>query len=123
MPNASSARVVVYEMDVTLHAGAHRIKGKQHVTWRNDSDESVSSLWWHLYLNAFENDRTTLHVEGEGRGRGRRADYDKLRSRPDQREYWGHCTLTVMKLADGHDLLPSLEFRQPDDGNDGRFLL
>lgn len=116
LPPERSARVVVYEMDVTLDPERHEIEGSQRITWRNDSDEPVPSLWWHLYLNAFLSDQTTLSREGEGQGRGRGAA-DRDARRVGERWYWGFCLLREMELQDGTDLLASLEYRQPDDGN------
>ena len=104
-----SAKVVSYDLAVRLDPETHVVHGRQRITWRNDSDESVPTLWFHLYLNAFLNDRSTLILEG-----GQRVSREWLRDDPD---YWGYCRLLDLKLADGRELLSTLEYRAPDDAN------
>jgi hypothetical protein len=106
---AAEAMAVDYQMVVTLDATRHRLAGSQRVQWFNRSDVATDELWWHLYLNAFANEETTFLRELGGRRlrMGRRGD-DMT---------WGWVTVTRMRLADGTDLLPSLEFMRPDDGN------
>lgn len=113
VPREPGPGVVTYDMDVRLDPENHQVVGTQRVTWRNDSDEAVPSLWWHLYLNAFTNDRTTMAEEGGVAGRGSRDA-----EREESREYWGYTLFRSMELSDGTDLLPSLEHVQPDDGNE-----
>ena len=64
--------VVAYRISVTLDATTHRLTGREHVEWRNRSSEPVSELWFHLYLNAFKNDRSTFFRESGGQLRGDR---------------------------------------------------
>ncbi len=96
-------------MLVTLDAENHRLSGQQWIRWTNSSDTATDELWWHLYLNAFANPRTTF-MGGFGKGtlRGKGSVGDMK---------WGWVRITGMKLADGTDLLPTLEFERPDDGN------
>ncbi|RDD82674.1 M1 family peptidase [Dyella tabacisoli] len=72
-----SDRVVSYRIDAELDAAKHAINGKQQMTWRNRSDRAVHSVYMHLYLNAFQNERSTFFTErsvltahGDSRGRG-----------------------------------------------------
>ncbi|WP_345782700.1 M1 family metallopeptidase [Dyella flagellata] len=58
-----SDRVVSYTIDADLDAAKHAVTGKEHMTWRNRSDRAVSSVYFHLYLNAFQNEGSTFFSE------------------------------------------------------------
>lgn len=106
---SGTAAAVDYQIVVTLEAGQHRLQGRQRVRWTNSSDTATAELWWHLYLNAFSSDSTTFLRELGPR---------RLRfGRRPEAMTWGWTKVTRMALADGTDLLPSLEFMRPDDGN------
>ena len=51
-------------------APAKQLTGRQRVTWRNPSTDTVADLWFHLYLNAFSNTRSTFWKESGGELRG-----------------------------------------------------
>src|SRR5512142_1480854 len=99
--------VVDYRIDVKLDSAAKQLHGHERVTWRNPSSDTVSELWFHLYLNAFKNNRSTFMKESGGQLRGDQMTRDK----------WGWIDVTSIKLADGRDLLPSRRFEHPDDDN------
>ena len=58
-----SDRVVSYSIDAELNAATHAVEGKQHMTWRNRSDRPVRRVYFHLYLNAFQNNGSTWFTE------------------------------------------------------------
>ena len=58
-----SDRVVSYTIDADLDAAKHAVTGKEHMTWRNRSDRDVHSVYFHLYLNAFQNEGSTFFTE------------------------------------------------------------
>ncbi len=58
-----SDRVVSYNIDAELDAAKHAVTGKEHMTWRNRSDREVRSVYFHLYLNAFQNEGSTFFTE------------------------------------------------------------
>jgi len=58
-----SDRVVSYTIDADLDAAKHAVAGKEHMTWRNRSDREVRSVYFHLYLNAFQNEGSTFFTE------------------------------------------------------------
>lgn len=58
-----SDRVVSYAIDAELDAAKHAVTGKEHMTWRNRSDREVRSVYFHLYLNAFQNEGSTFFTE------------------------------------------------------------
>ncbi|HKX45352.1 MAG TPA: hypothetical protein VJP77_01425, partial [Planctomycetota bacterium] len=85
------------------------LDGALALTYRHGGREPIEDLHFHLYLNAFANDRSTHLVESGGRLRGR-----------ESAEGWGFTELVAVRLVDGErrtDLLPSLRYLQPDGGS------
>ncbi|MHC4922998.1 MAG: M1 family metallopeptidase, partial [Planctomycetota bacterium] len=107
IPEAPEA-VIDWDLRVTLDAEKHTLDGAGTMTWRNTGPGEVDSLWMHLYLNAFRNDLSTFMKGVKGSSRA---------SRQDREKGWGWIDLTEAKLENGSDLLPSLTFEAPDDGN------
>ncbi len=100
-------RVVSYQLQVRLDPAKKTVAGSEVLTWLNASSLPVSELQFHLYLNAFKNNRTTMMKESG-------AAYRRL-SRKD--EDWGYVAVHKIEVVDGPDLLRSLAYIQPDDGN------
>ncbi len=46
-------QAVEYEMDITLHADEHQYTGQQTLTYTNNSPDTLSTVYYHLYFNAF----------------------------------------------------------------------
>src|SRR5512136_101588 len=65
-------QVVDYRISVRLDAATHRLDGRERVVWRNPSADAVSELWFHLYLNAFKNTKSTFMKESGGQFRSDR---------------------------------------------------
>jgi len=104
-----SDRVVAYAIEATLDHPNRTVHGRETLTWRNTTSETVPDLQFHLYLNAFKNQETTFFKESKGRHRGFRA----------RDGGWGYIDLTSLALDGGADLLAASEFIRPDDGNPG----
>jgi hypothetical protein len=45
---------VDYDMDITLHADDHKYTGEQTLTYTNNSPDTLHTVYYHLYFNAFE---------------------------------------------------------------------
>ncbi|QWT20948.1 M1 family metallopeptidase [Bacillus sp. NP157] len=58
-----SDRVVSYRIQAKLDPEKHTVDGQQQLTWRNRSSQPVSSIYMHLYLNAFESEGSTFFTE------------------------------------------------------------
>ena len=43
-----------YFMDVNLDSGRHHLKGKQTIDYSNNSPDTLTKLFYHLYFNAFQ---------------------------------------------------------------------
>jgi hypothetical protein len=102
-----SRQIVIYDLKARLVPEEKKIEGQEVLTWLNDSDMPVSELQFHLYLNAFKNNRTTFMKESGGSHRGFKLD----------KENWGFITVKNIRIQDSADLTPSMTFIQPDDGN------
>ena len=102
-----------YTMDIKLDTEKKSITGKELLSWTNDSEFAVDELWFHLYWNAFQNNMTTFLSEGTRR---RSAIYRF------KKEDWGYCRVDLIKIVknryfEDYDLMPSMEFRRPDNNN------
>jgi hypothetical protein len=102
-----SPRNANYAIDVTLDVEKKTLEGREVLEWKNISNDRITELQFHLYLNAFKNSESTFMKESGGQNRGIAA------SSTD----WGWTNVTRMQLADGTDLLAGATFIQPDDGN------
>ncbi|MBI4445853.1 MAG: M1 family metallopeptidase [Acidobacteria bacterium] len=111
---ALSARAANYQIQARLDPQARTIRGIGVITWKNLSNQSVDRFYFHLYLNAFKNNRSTFIRENH---------FDPLWSRvrePDS-SYWGYVQVDGVEML-GHSMLPApgavkTEYVQPDDGN------
>ncbi len=104
-----SPPVVEYRIEVSLDPATKMLQGRERLTWRNPSTDTVSELRFHMYLNAFKNNRTTFMRESGGQLRG-----DEAGDKPVD---WGWIDVSSMKTAAGEELRPRARFVQPD-GND-----
>jgi len=101
-----SPRIASYEIRVTLDPATRLLHGREVVRWRNAGGAGVGELWFHLYQNAFRNDRSSYMREG--------AEAGGLKVKKDG---WGFVEVESIRLAGGPDLKPSLEYLHPDDDN------
>jgi hypothetical protein len=92
---------------VKLDPVTKQLAGRERVTWRNPASQPVPDLWFHLYLNAFKNSRSTFMRESGG----------QLRSDEMTKDSWGWIDVKSIRMEDGTDLRPLATFEQPDDGN------
>ena len=65
-----SPRLASYKIDARYDAAAHRVEATSVLTWTNGGKSEVDALPFHLYLNGFKNDRTTLLRSRSVAGRG-----------------------------------------------------
>ena len=102
--------VVWYKIDARLQLDDKQhptnIEAQQQLTWLNDSPDTISELQFHLYLNAFKNEKSTFFRESGGQLRGDTFAPGK----------WGWIDVSSMKLA-GEDLTKKITFIHPDDDN------
>ena len=107
-----SPRNANYSIDVELDPGSRTLTGREVLTWRNISRVPAAELRFHLYYNAWVNDRTTWMRE-------RRLATGPLERRAED---WGWIDVTAVRLlASGPsplaDLTAEKRYVSPDDGN------
>jgi len=105
---ALSKHIVDYRIKAKLLTEEKAVEGQETLTWLNDSSIPVSELQFHLYLNAFKNNRSTFMRESGGTHRGFELDEDE----------WGFIDIKSFKIKYGPDLTSTIEYIQPDDGNE-----
>jgi hypothetical protein len=98
--------VASYQITCTLDPDKKTVEGTQVLTWTNTTSRPAATLRFHLYLNAFRNSLSSFHRETQGEHRDGKI--------PDS---WGSIEILRMTGSDGADLLPSLRYVSPDDGN------
>ncbi len=102
-----SQHIVEYHISVQLDATEKKLSGAQTFSWKNTGKNPVKELYFHLYPNAFQSKKTTFNKESGG----------KLRSDQMKEDSYGRMDITAVKTAEGDDLLPFIQYVQPDDGN------
>jgi hypothetical protein len=106
--SAEPKAIASYDIKAALDTTTHIITGSEVLTWLNDSRDTVPALQFHLYMNAFKNEKSTFMREsGGGQLRG-----DRFKGKE-----WGWIDVKRMQIAGGADLTKSIRFIQPDDGN------
>jgi hypothetical protein len=112
-----SDRVVAYEIETRLDPKTETLTGKEALTWTNKSSAPQSKLWFHLYLNAFKNERSTFYRDAKRMGGVRDESSDGSEYPNRKKDEWGYSDMRAIGVRGGADLLPSLRFEQPDDDN------
>ena len=106
-----SERVVAYTIDARLDTKNKTLDASESLTYRNLTDQPLTTFPFHLYLNAFRRE-STFTAETHAGG-GVRDSFDD--SYPPEKV--GGITLSHIE-ADGYgDLTSTLQFTAPDDGN------
>jgi len=103
-----SKHIVDYQIKAQLDPEEKAVTGQQILTWLNDSEVPVSELQFHLYLNAFKNNRSTFLIESGGQSRNFKMDED----------HWGFMDIKSIGLLNGPDLTEAMKFIHPDDDNE-----
>jgi hypothetical protein len=102
-----SPRIANYRIEARYDAAAHTITAHERLTWQNTSREATSDLSFHLYLNAFANNRSSFMREAGSQW------VEWLRRHPNG---WGNIAIQSIRIA-GTELLSRLQFVHPDDDN------
>ena len=105
-PHLPETPVVDYTIDVSLAPPTQTLQATQTLVYTNHSPDPIPDLQFHLYLNAFKNERTTFWRESGGR----------LRDDDAATDGWGYIDVTALTV-DGTDRLADWTFIRPDDGN------
>ncbi|WP_077922579.1 M1 family metallopeptidase [Spirosoma sp. 209] len=106
-PVPLSPRLANYQIDVTLDPARKTLNGRETLSWTNPSSDLIRELRFHLYLNAFRNEKSTFMRESGGQLRGDQMD------RNAAVDPYGSIDITSMKVRGGETL--AYQFIQPDD--------
>lgn len=91
---------VDYDIQAKYDDETHRLEGSEVILWTNGTDEPTSELWFHLYWNAFSNNRSTFALE----------------SRPAHKKgEWGWSQVQSIQV-DGQDVTSTFTYEHPDSG-------
>ena len=114
-PKPLSPRLANYQIDVTLDPATKKLNGRETLTWKNSSTDVIRELRFHLYLNAFRNEKSTFMRESGGQLRGTTID------RNEEANAYGSIDILSMKRrgTTGGAAPETLVYQyiQPDDGN------
>ncbi len=105
--SSTEKHIVEYRIKAKLSTEEKIVYGEEKLTWFNTGDIPVSELQFHLYLNAFKNNRSTFMRESGGSHRGFAVEKDR----------WGYIDITRIGIQEGMDLTSVMEHIQPDDQN------
>src|SRR5690349_17564114 len=106
-----SPRNANYTITAKLDTAAHTITESEVITWRNITTRAAADLQFHLYWNAWKDERTTFMRE---RLLGRSAPPDSTPAADRSRIDVTSLKLTAPSPA---DLTAAMHFIAPDDGN------
>jgi hypothetical protein len=102
---------LAYEIWVSLDPAHKMLQGRETISWTNTSRDAVPDIWFHLYWNAFKNERSALMTEA-------------LQDEPSGTFHgdtqvkdggWGWIDVEKIRLADGTDLTSAMQFMTPDE--------
>src|SRR3954468_17119268 len=113
-----SPRNASYSIDVRLDPVSRTITGTEVITWRNITTKPVDDLRFHLYWNAWRDDRSSWQRERS------LARATARTTRPEDRASMNVSAVRVKNGEQTADLTGSMRFIAPDDGNaDDRTVL
>ena len=106
-----SDRIAKYTMDVKLDTEKNIISGWEVLEWKNTTGRAQNEFPFHLYHNAWKNNRSTFVKESGGRT-----------NRPNMQESdYGWTNVKSVRVIDARggetDITNTFRYIQPDDGN------
>ena len=106
--------ILRYDIQARLDPGSKTVEGEQILSWRNPSQEPIQDFHFHLYLNAFKNNRSSMMWERD------LAPFWKGRD-PIPEDYWGSIEIRSIRILEadpeGPSQVVSRSYIQPDDDN------
>ena len=105
----SAPKVASYEIEAKLDTEHHRITGRETIHFVNRSTAVLNELWFHLYLNAFKNDKTLFLRSPFGAGRS-----------GDKAHEYGYVDVKRLTIVagNGQDLWAGRDHHSPGDPED-----
>ncbi len=109
-PEPLSARTASYAINLVLDTENQQVSAQQRLTFHNPSADTIWSLPFHMYYNAFQSNKTTFW---QGTSRVPRT----ISNEDVENCNWGWINVTHVTDEAGNDLSSQLRYIQPDDGN------
>ncbi|MCX6553790.1 MAG: M1 family metallopeptidase, partial [Candidatus Aminicenantes bacterium] len=111
LPALCASDPLQYEIWVSLDPTQKMLQGRETISWTNTSNDVIPDFWFHLYWNAFKNEKSALmeevrQDEPSGTFHGDTAVKDGG---------WGWIDVEKIAFADGTDLTGTKEFMTPDE--------
>jgi hypothetical protein len=97
-----SKHIADYTITARLNGAARSVEGEEIITWLNDSQDEIREIYFHLYMNAYRNSKSTFMLEAD---------------KPITPENAGGIDIHSLRIPGGMDLLPASSFVHPDDDN------
>lgn len=105
-----SARTASYDIALTLDTDKHTVNAEQTLTFINPSDDTIWTMPFHMYYNAFKNNETTFFT-GQTR-------IPRTKSEEEINNcLWSWIEVQEMTDAQGNDLTKNMGYIQLDDHN------
>lgn len=105
-----SPRTANYDMDIYLDTENKQVRAKQVLTFTNPSGDTITNMRFHMYYNAWKNNKTDFFTET---GRiPRTKPQDEI-----DNCIWSWVEVTKVMDEAGNDLSDRLSYVQPDDEN------
>ncbi len=105
-----SNRIANYNIKASLDTQNKLVKASMTMVWKNTTNDTVSDLQFHAYMNAFKNTASTFMTESGGQLRG---DYMDV----SDETAWGWLKIQSIKTASGDEIVSQMSYIQPDDKN------
>ena len=110
-----SPRIANYNIALTLDTATHQVQATQRIVFRNPSGDTLRTVPFHLYYNAFKNNRTIFYQEAEA--------FFRRKSQEDiEAGRWSWLDITTMRDGAGRDLKPRFRLENPSNPYDHTVL-
>jgi hypothetical protein len=105
-----SQRTANYDVSLVLNTELKQVNAKQLLTFKNPSADTIWSMPFHMYYNAFKNNKTTFFTEASGIMSSKsKEDIDK--------GLWSWIKILEISDEEGNSLIDSLSYISDDDDN------
>lgn len=99
---------VRYAIDAQLLPSEKKLIGSETIRWTNKSDITVNNLQFHLYYNAFRNEKTSFLTE---------SDFFKKTTKELKNYRFGEIKIKEMRIVEGEELTAKINYISQDDQN------
>ncbi len=100
--------ILHYNIEAQLLPQEKKLLGSTTIKWTNESKYDITSLRFHLYYNAFANEKTTLLKELKY--------FAKTEHELDNHQF-GEIKINEIRIVEGEELTPKMKYISPDDQN------